>query len=158
MRQATDSLNYAPSKLRLRPLDSSERERHASGYLYGHFFIVASVVALGIGVEHAVKETGNYSQLKFSTLALLCGSIAVYLAIITAIRFAVGTCHLLYPRLASIAAALMILTFGGSLSPLLVLSLLFLLLVGGVILETVFDEEAKDEETFEHLKSCEHAG
>lgn len=127
-------------------------------YLYGHFFIVASVVALGIGVEHAVKETGNYPQLKFSTLALLCGSIAVYLAIITIIRFAVGTCHLLYPRLASIAAALLILTFGGSLPPLLVLSLLFLLLVSGVILETVFDEEAKEEETAAHLQPCEHAG
>lgn len=127
-------------------------------YLYGHYFLVASVVALGIGVEHAVKETNNYPYLKFSTLALLCGAIAAYLAVITIIRFAVGTCHLLYPRLASIAAALLILLFGGSLPPLLVLSLLLLLLVGGVILETVFDEEAKEEETSEILQPCEHAG
>lgn len=126
-------------------------------YLYGHYFLVASVVALGIGIEHAVKETNSYSYLKFSTLALLCVGIAVYLAVITIIRFAVGTCHLLYPRLASIAAAMLILVFGQSLPPLLVLSLLLLLLVGGVILETVFDEEA-EEETSEILQPCEHAG
>ncbi len=126
-------------------------------YLYGHYFLVASVVALGIGIEHAVNETNNYPYLKFSTLALLCGAIAVYLAVITIIRFAVGTCHLFYPRLASIAAALLILLFGGSLPPLLVLSLLFALLVGGVILETVFDEEAKDKETADSLQPCEHA-
>jgi low temperature requirement protein LtrA len=126
-------------------------------YLFGHFFIVASVVALGIGVEHAVNETGNYPQLKFSTLALLCGSIASYLTVVTAIRFAVGTCHLFYPRIISIAAALLILTFGQFLPSLLVLSLLFLLLIGGVILETIFDEEAK-EETGVHLQPCKHAG
>ena len=127
-------------------------------YLYGHYFLVASVVALGIGVEHAVKETNDYSYLKFSTLALLCGAVAAYLAVITLIRFAVGTCRLLYPRLASIAVALLILTFGASLPPPLVLSLLLLLLVGGVILETVFDEEAKADETAASLQPCEHAG
>ena len=126
-------------------------------YLYGHFFLVASIVTLGIGVEHAVNETGNYSQLKFSTLALLTGAIAVYLAVVTIVRFSVGTCRLLYARLAAIVVVLLILFAGQSLSPLLVLSLLFLLLAGGVVLETATDEEAEDEETTEYLQSCEHA-
>jgi low temperature requirement protein LtrA len=124
-------------------------------YLYGHYFLVASVVALGIGIEHAINETNDYPYLKFSTLALLCGAIAAYLAVITIIRFAVGTCHLFYPRLASIAGALLILAFGQSLPPLFILSLLLALLVVSVILETVFDEEA-EEETAEILKPCEH--
>ena len=28
-------------------------------YIYGHFFIVTSIVAIGIGVEHAIKEAGE---------------------------------------------------------------------------------------------------
>lgn len=127
-------------------------------YLYGHYFLVASVVALGIGVEHAVKETSSYSYLKFSTLALMCGAVAVYLAVVTITRFAVGTCHLLYPRLASITFALLVLIFGTSLPPLVVLGLLLLIFVVGVILETVYDGEAENEEIAAHLQPCEHAG
>ncbi len=126
-------------------------------YLYGNFFLVASVVALGIGVEHAVKEIGSYPSLKFSTLALLGGAIAIYLAVITAIRFAVGTCHLLYPRVASILFALLIIFIGGWLPPLVVLASLLALLVVGVVLETVFDEKAERQETAAHLEPCEHA-
>src|SRR5215207_4441449 len=28
-------------------------------YLYGHYFIVSSIVALGVGVEHAIKDTAD---------------------------------------------------------------------------------------------------
>lgn len=127
-------------------------------YLYGHFFVVASIVALGIGVEHAIIEVGSYDHLKFSTLALLTGSVAVYLAVITIIRAAVGTCHLFYLRVVSIVAALLILLFGGLLSPLLVLSLLLLIFIADVIMETRFDHAPArgEEETVGHLQPCEH--
>lgn len=127
-------------------------------YLYGNFFLVASLVALGIGVEHAINEANNYPYLKLSTRALLSGAVAVYLAVVTLIRFVVGTCHLFYARLASIAAALLILSAGAFLPPLVVLGLLFLILAGGVVLETVFDERAEKEEFGEHLESCAHSG
>ncbi len=126
-------------------------------YLYGNFFLVASIVALGIGVEHAIIETSQYPHLKLSTLALLCGSIALYLAVITVIRTAVGTCHLLYARIASIAAALLILAVGSSLPPLVVLILLLLIFIGDVILETRFDHAEAEEKTDGQLKPCEHA-
>ena len=47
-------------------------------YLYGHFFIVASIVAIGVGVEHAIKEAVE-AHLHLPTLALLSGGIAVFL-------------------------------------------------------------------------------
>ena len=38
-------------------------------YIYGHFFIVTSIVATGVGVEHAIKEA-NEPHLHVPTLAL----------------------------------------------------------------------------------------
>jgi low temperature requirement protein LtrA len=48
-------------------------------YLYSHFFIVSSIVAIGIGVEHAIKDTAD-AHLHLPTLALLGGGIAIYLS------------------------------------------------------------------------------
>jgi low temperature requirement protein LtrA len=125
-------------------------------YLYGHFFIVASIIAIGIGVEHAIKETVE-AHLHLPTLALLSGGIAVYLAAITIIRVVTGVCNLIYPRIAAIAVSLLILYFGQFLPPLAVLMALLLLMIAGIWLESQYAEERTAEES-PHLEQCEHAG
>jgi low temperature requirement protein LtrA len=125
-------------------------------FLYGHFFIVASIVALGIGVEHAIKETGaGEGHLHFSTLALIGGGIAVYLATITAIKLAADSCSLLYARLASIAVSLLLLLIGQFIHPLISLLIFFFLLGFGVWLEDRFGVVVDVEN--DRLLPCQHA-
>lgn len=125
-------------------------------YMFGHFFIVSSIVVIGIGVEHAIKDSAVSDHLTFSTAALLCGGVSVFFAIITIIRFSLGVCRLFYPRLASIALALITLFAGQSIPALVVLSVLAGLMIIGIILENRFAEEEDSEETDE-LAPCEHA-
>lgn len=125
-------------------------------YLYGHFFIVASIIATGIGVEHAIKETGE-AHLHLPTLALLAGGITVYLAVITIIRLVTGVCNLIYTRLVAIAASLLILYFGQFLPPLAVLTALLVVLVGGIWVESLYAKDETETEAEPHLDACEHA-
>lgn len=125
-------------------------------YLYGHFFIVASIVAIGIGVEHAIKETGD-EHLHLPTLALLGGGIATYLAAITVVKLAAGVCRLLFVHAAAISASLLLIYLGGLLPPLPVIGAFFLVLVSGVWLEGRFAEE-KEKSEVTALRPCEHSG
>jgi low temperature requirement protein LtrA len=125
-------------------------------YLYGHFFIVAGIVAAGIGVEHAIKESGE-AHLHLPTLALLSGGITVYLAVITIIRLVTGVCNLIYTRLIAIAASLLILYFGQFLPPLVVMILLLIVMVSSIWLESFYVEEETEAEAAPHLEPCEHA-
>lgn len=124
-------------------------------YLYGHFFIVASIVAVGIGVEHAIKETKD-AHLHTPTLALLGGGIAVYLATITLIKLAAENCNLLYARLASIIVSLAMIFAGGLLPPIPSVVIFFLILAIGVWLENRYGEIPEGEGA--HLAPCEHEG
>jgi low temperature requirement protein LtrA len=126
-------------------------------YLYGHFFIVSSIVAAGIGVEHAIKEMSE-PHLHFSTLALLSGGIAVYLIAITIIRLITGVCHLVYIRIAAIAILLSMLYVGQFLPPIFVLVLLLFLLSASVWLETLYSKKIPEGEIPQVLQSCEHFG
>lgn len=126
-------------------------------YLYGHFFIVASIVAIGIGVEHSIKEATE-AHLHTPTLALLGGGVAVYLAVITIIRLIVKVCYLINARVASIAIALSMIYFGQFLPPLAVLGILLFLFAFGVWLETLYAPENKKTNETTHLEPCEHAG
>jgi low temperature requirement protein LtrA len=126
-------------------------------YLYGHLFIVACIVATGIGVEHAIKESVE-AHLHLPTLMLLCGGIAVYLAVITVIRLATGVCNLINTRLAAIAATLLILCFGQFLPPLAVLSALLAVMIAGIWVESLYPEDETEAPEESHLESCEHAG
>lgn len=126
-------------------------------YLYGHFFIVASIVATGIGVEHAIKETVE-AHLHLPTLALLCGGVAVYFAAVTIVRVVTGVCNLIYPRIAAIAVSLLLLYLGQFLPPLAVIAALLLLMVGGIWIENRFGDERTAEEDAPLLESCEHEG
>ncbi len=125
-------------------------------YLYGHFFIVANIVVIGIGVEHAIMEAGKgESHLHFPTLALLGGGIALYLLTITAIKLASGNCNLMFVRLAAIAVSLSLLFIGQFIPPLASLFVFLFILGFGVWIEGHF--EADSEISKDHLKPCEHA-
>ncbi len=123
-------------------------------YLYGHFFIVASIIAIGIGVEHSIKEATD-AHLHLPSLALLSGGIAVYSATITIIKLASGNCNLMYARIASITVSLSLIYLGQFLLPLVVLVAYLGILVIGVWLENRYFE-VKEQSDTPHLETCEH--
>lgn len=125
-------------------------------YLYGHFFIVAGIVAMGIGVEHAIKESTE-AHLHLPTLLLLSIGVAVYFAVITIIRIIADVCYLINLRLASIAVSLSLLYFGQFLPPLAVLVIFWLLFSVGVWLENLYKPETSETEEPAGLRPCEHA-
>jgi low temperature requirement protein LtrA len=125
-------------------------------YLYGHFFIVSSIVAIGVGVEHAIKESVE-PHLHLPTLALLSIGIAVYFGATMIVRLIVGVCNLFYVRIAAIASLLTVPLVGGFLPPLVVVAGLFAILAGAVWLETQYGNERLVHES-PVLVSCEHEG
>lgn len=129
-------------------------------YLYGHFFIVASIVAAGVGVEHAIKESGE-AHLHTATLALIAGGMAVYLAVVTGVRMITGVCNLVSVRIAAIAVSLIIALLGQFLPPLAVMGSWFVAMIAAIWVETRFSPEHEKETEAElsaHLIPCEHAG
>ncbi|MEP6849972.1 MAG: low temperature requirement protein A, partial [Acidobacteriota bacterium] len=88
-------------------------------YLYGHFFIVTSIVAFGIGVEHSIKDSPD-AHLHLSTLVLLAGGTGLMLGAITVIRLIAGACRLIYVRALMVVISLSLIYFGQSLPPLAV--------------------------------------
>lgn len=124
-------------------------------YLYGHFFIVASIVAISIGVEHAIRESVE-AHLHFPTVMLLSVGIAVYLVAITIIRLITGAYNLIGARIAAIAVVLSLPFAGHVLPPLAVMSALFLTLAGAVWLEVFYAEEKEADES-PHLEPCAHS-
>jgi hypothetical protein len=124
-------------------------------YLYGHFFMIASIVAVGIGVEHAIKEAVE-PHLHFASLALMAGGVAAYLAVITIIRLITNVCDLVYTRLAAIAVMLAILFTGHLLPPLAVFAAVLIVLIANVWLEAYYAEETEADET-PYLEPCDHA-
>ncbi|MEZ5426921.1 MAG: low temperature requirement protein A [Pyrinomonadaceae bacterium] len=125
-------------------------------YLFGHLFIVGSIVALGIGVEHSIKETAE-AHLHLPTLALLAGSLAVFLTTITVIRLVADVCYLINARIISVGVSLSFIYFGQFLPPLIVLAALLLILATGVVLESLYAGENEETEEEPHLIPCEHA-
>src|SRR5688572_22963105 len=109
-------------------------------YLYGHYFMVSSVVALGIGIEHAIKES-NEAHLHFPTVALIAGGAAVYLAVITIIRVITGVCRVVVPRVAAIVLMLSLLWVGQFVPPVMVIGAAFLLLSASIWLESFYVRE-----------------
>ncbi len=124
-------------------------------YLYSHFFVVSSIVALGIGIEHAIEQMGE-RHLHTSTLWLLTGATTVCFAAITMIRFASGVCRLLTVRVAAIAASIVLLFVGPFIPPLAVIAMFFGVFVTGVWLESRYSDK-KPREEIASLEACEHA-
>ncbi len=125
-------------------------------YLYGHFFIVASIVAAGIGVEHAIIETAE-PHLHLATLALICGGVAIYLATVTVIRMVTGICNLFWIRAAAILISLAMIPIGQFLPPVIVMTLLFFLMAASIWIEGRYVESDKViEEEAPHITPCVH--
>lgn len=126
-------------------------------YIYGHYFAVASIVVVGIGVEHAIKESSE-AHLHLPTLMLLCGGIATFMISITAVRLITGVCKLVFPRIAAIVLLLLLLYFGQFLSPVVATALVLLFLGAQIAIESYFAPEHEKEEITSQVVPCEHAG
>lgn len=124
-------------------------------YLYGHYFIVTSVVALGVGMEHAIKETGD-NHLHLPTLALLGGSIATYLLAVTIIKMVTAVCRLVFVRFVLIAVSISIIYLGQFLPPLAVAAILLSILGLSVWLEDMIVDVREHERTT-YLQPCTHS-
>ena len=123
-------------------------------YLFGHFFIVSSIVALGIGIEHAIKEA-HEARLHTPTLFLLGGSVTVFLAAITVVRLVAGNFSLIYVRFAAIGFTLAIAAAGIFVLPIAVVAGLLGVLIGSVLIEIRLNDSEVTEET-PQLYPCEH--
>jgi low temperature requirement protein LtrA len=124
-------------------------------YLFGHFFIVSSIVALGIGIEHAIKESGE-ALLHTPTIFLLGGSVAIFLAAITVVRIVSGVYSLVYVRFGAVALSLAIAAAGLFVSPIMVVTGLLGVLVGSVLVEIRLND-SEISETMQ-LLPCAHGG
>jgi low temperature requirement protein LtrA len=130
-------------------------------YLYSHLFIVGSIVATGVGVEHAIRETGE-AHLHPSTLILMAGGAAVYLGVVTIIRMVTGVCNMVYVRIMTIVLALALMLVGNFLPPPAVVAAMFLIMAVGIWVETRFapahSPDTAERYESDHLTPCEHAG
>jgi low temperature requirement protein LtrA len=124
-------------------------------YLFGHFFIVSSIVALGIGIEHAIKEAQE-SQLHTPTLFLLGGSVSIFLTAITVVRLVAGNYSLVYVRFTAIVLSLVIAGAGLFVSPIMVVAGLLGVLIGSVLIEIRLNDTEANETP--QLFPCEHQG
>jgi low temperature requirement protein LtrA len=124
-------------------------------FIYGHFFLVAAIVAAGVGVEHAIHEA-NESHLHMWTAALLAGGTAVYLASITVVRLITGVCRLVYPRVLAIAGLLAVFAAGQYLPPIAVIALTLAMLSAELWIESTYADESETEAT-PRLLPCVHA-
>jgi len=133
-------------------------DRLLSRYMYiqSHLFIVASIVVVGIGVEHAIKDAIN-GKVQVSTAIMLGGGIAAYLASVTAVRIFSGVCKLVSGRLISIAVSIAIAIFGTMLPPIAVAAILLAVLAFGVWFESLYvDEHYVEAEASPRLVPCQH--
>ena len=125
-------------------------------YLYGHFFMVASIGAIGIGVEHAIKESGD-ERLHLPTLMLLGGGVAVYLSAISVVKLASGVCRSLSIRVLGVGASMGIAAVGGLLPPIAVVAGFLVVLGVWVWHEGRFAGVHERVDT-PRLIACEHEG
>src|SRR5687767_7808540 len=85
-------------------------------YIASHFFIVASIVVVGIGVEHAIKDAVE-GHAHLATSVMLGGGIAAYLTAITVVRLVSGVCNVITSRLVTIAVAIAAIFVGDFIPP-----------------------------------------
>ena len=126
-------------------------------FLYGHLFIVGSIVAIGVGVEHAIIES-HEPHLHLPALILTAGGIAVYMAAITIIRMVTGVCNRVFERLVIVAVSLLAIYIGQFLPPIAVVFGLLALMIGGIWIETRYGAEHEDAAEPPRLLPCEHVG
>ena len=99
---------------------------------YGHLAVWAGIAAASIGIEFAVAETSE-PELAAGPRVAVCGGVALYLLAISAIQLATPTSlrrDVLAIRLVSVVVVVALATLGVYLSPLTLVGLLALILVG----------------------------
>ena len=95
-------------------------------YLYAHLPVTAGIVALGVGVEHAITETAH-TELDDATRWVLCGGLALAFTSLAAIHRVASRARRnidVWLRLAVVGVALGVAVFGGGLHPLPTLAIL----------------------------------
>ena len=108
-------------------------------YLYSHVPLLVGVIALGVGVKHAIDDTAA-TELADSTRWILCGGLALAFGALAAIHFVASRSRRdldLWLRIGIAVVAVAIALLGGGLDPLPVLALLAVTVVAGVGLELV---------------------
>ena len=124
-------------------------------YLYSHLPLTAGVVALGVGVEHAVEETAG-NGLHDGTRWLLCGGLALAFAALAVIHHVASWGRRdadTWLRLGVVVVALAVALLGGGLGPLAVTGALAACVAACVALELALHD--RHAETAEPVPSPE---
>ena len=114
-------------------------------YMYAHFPISFSIAGIGAVTQHAVKEADDMA---FSNGVrwTLCGSVALFLLSITAIRLSVGRRHLVWARVSAVGVILLLAFFGSSIEPFVLIGLMITVLIAEVWLESRREQEVRQVE------------
>jgi low temperature requirement protein LtrA len=121
--------------------------RAGQAYFYSHLPLTAGIVALGVGVEHAVEETSG-TELHDGTRWLLCGGLAlafVSLAVIHRIAADATRDVDVWLRLGVAGVALAVALLGGSLGPTAAMSLLAAAVGACLAVELALSQRDADE-------------
>ena len=116
-------------------------------YLYAHLPLMAGVIALGVGVKHAIDDTAA-EELADSTRWILCGGVALAFAALAAIHLVSSRSRRdtdLWLRVGVAVFALAIAFLGGGLDALPVLTLIAAAVVGAVAIELTLHHRHADE-------------
>lgn len=109
---------------------------------YGHLPIVMGLTLVAVGTEHLILEAGE-SALSAGTRWALCGGVALYMLAIAFIWVTACRHRVTWLLVGSVTVTIGLAVLGGSLPPLVLLSLLLALLVGKVSLEVTRSQETR---------------
>jgi low temperature requirement protein LtrA len=121
--------------------------RAGQAYFYSHLPLTAGIVALGVGVEHAIEETAG-SQLHDGTRWLLCGGLALAFASLAAIHRIAASGKRdtdVWLRLGVVAVAIAVALIGGGLGPIAAMAILAAAVTACLVLELALHEGHADE-------------
>ena len=127
-------------------------------FIVSHYFIVASIVVVGIGVEHAIKDAIN-GHTHTSTAVMLGGGVAAYMTAITVVRLVSGVCNVITSRVVAIVVCIAAAVFGSLIPPILLAAIPLLALTAGVWIENRYapdEEEGHAPETTSPFSACDH--
>jgi low temperature requirement protein LtrA len=116
--------------------------RAGQAYFYSHLPLTAGIVALGVGVEHAIEETSG-SQLHDGTRWLLCGGLALAFASLAAIHRIAASGKRdtdVWLRLGVVAVAIAVALIGGGLGPIAAMAILAAAVTACLVLELALHE------------------
>jgi low temperature requirement protein LtrA len=116
--------------------------RAGQAYFYSHLPLTAGIVALGVGVEHAIEETAG-SQLHDGTRWLLCGGLALAFASLAAIHRIAASGKRdtdVWLRLGVVAVAIAVALIGGGLGPIAAMAILAAAVTACLVLELALHE------------------